>query len=119
METYFGDIEEAHSHAARERALADLKTLAHDAEDLLEATAHDMSDKARDARTRVANALERAKSTIGELQTQTVANLKAAAKKTDQVVRDHPYESVGVAFGVGLLVGLLAMRSNGDRSSHE
>ena len=32
------------------------------------------------------------------------------AKATDQVIRDHPYETIGVAFGLGLLVGLLACR---------
>ena len=32
------------------------------------------------------------------------------AKATDQVIRDHPYETVGIAFGVGLLIGLLACR---------
>lgn len=119
METYFGEIEEANSSVARERALADLKVLAQDAEALVKATAHDMSEKAKEARSRVTTALERAKSTISELQAQTVAGLKVAAQKTDKVVRDHPYESIGMAFGAGLLIGLLAMRSNGDRSTQE
>jgi ElaB/YqjD/DUF883 family membrane-anchored ribosome-binding protein len=44
------------------------------------------------------------------LQSQTVATAKAAAKKADVVIRDHPYESIGVAFGVGLLIGVLVAR---------
>jgi len=32
------------------------------------------------------------------------------AKATDKVIREHPYESIGVAFGVGLLIGVLATR---------
>jgi ElaB/YqjD/DUF883 family membrane-anchored ribosome-binding protein len=31
----------------------------------------------------------------------------AAAKATDRCIRDHPYETIGVAFGVGLLIGFL------------
>jgi len=38
------------------------------------------------------------------LQEQTTV----AAKATDRAVREHPYQAIGVAFGVGLLVGLLA-----------
>ena len=34
----------------------------------------------------------------------------AAAKKADTIIRDHPYESIGVAFGVGLLLGVLVTR---------
>lgn len=112
METYFGEIEQTHSRIARERALADLKTLARDAEDLLKATAHDASEKAREARSRVTTALVRAKATIIEMQEQAFVTAKAAARKTDTVIREHPYESMGVAFALGLLVGGLATRSN-------
>jgi len=31
-------------------------------------------------------------------------------KATDRVVREHPYQSIGVAFGVGLLIGVLINR---------
>jgi ElaB/YqjD/DUF883 family membrane-anchored ribosome-binding protein len=110
METNYEAIEQGHSAVARERIMSDLKTLTHDAEDLLKATAGDVSDKAKEARSRVAAALERAKSTYSHLQEQTIAGAKAAAKKADVVIRDHPYESIGVAFGVGLLIGVLIGR---------
>ena len=32
----------------------------------------------------------------------------SSARSTDQMVREHPYQSIGVMFGVGVLVGLLA-----------
>lgn len=112
METYFGEIEQAHSRLARERALEDLKTLTRDAEDLLKATAHDASEKTKEVRSRVTTALERAKSTIVEAQEQAFVTAKAAARKTDTVIREHPYETMGVAFGIGLLIGLLATRNN-------
>lgn len=110
METHFNDIEHAHSTLARERVLADLRTLAHDAEDLLKATAGDLSEKAKEARQRVTAALERAKGTCENLQEQTLASARAAAKRADTVIRGHPYESIGVAFGVGLLIGVLVGR---------
>lgn len=110
METNYENIERAHSAIARERLMEDLQSLARDAEDLLKATAGDVSEKAKEARSRVAAALERAKATCVRLQDQTIATAKAAAKKADTVIRDHPYESIGVAFGVGLLIGVLVTR---------
>jgi ElaB/YqjD/DUF883 family membrane-anchored ribosome-binding protein len=110
METNYDAIEQAHSAIARERVMADLKTLTRDAEDLLKATAGDVSEKAKEARSRVAAALERAKATYTQLQEQTVAKARAAAKQADVVIREHPYESIGVAFGVGLLIGVLVSR---------
>jgi len=40
------------------------------------------------------------------------ANEKAVAraKATDRVIRDHPYQTIGLVFGLGLLVGVLAAR---------
>lgn len=110
METNFETIEKSHGAIARERVRADLETLTRDAEDLLKATAGDVSEKAKEARTRVAAALERAKTTCTHFQEQTVATAKAAAKKADTVIREHPYESIGVALGVGVLLGIVIAR---------
>jgi ElaB/YqjD/DUF883 family membrane-anchored ribosome-binding protein len=110
METHFENLVQAHGVMARERVLRDLKTLARDAEDLLKASAGDLGEKAKVARVRLAGALERAKETGAELQDLTIASAKAAAKRADTVIRHYPYESIGVAFGIGLLVGVLASR---------
>ena len=112
METYFEDIQDAHSKLSRDRVLADLHTLARDAKDLLEATAHDLSDKAKAARGRVTAALARARPTIAELEAQTVGFAKIAAHKADWAFRKHAYETVGVAFAIGLLIGALFMQRN-------
>ena len=110
METHFENLVQAHSVLARERVMRDLKTLAHDAEDLLKATADDLSEKTKAARARRAGALEHAKEPGAELQDLTIASATAAAKRADTVLRDHPYESIGVAFGIGVLVGVLVTR---------
>ena len=110
METHFENLELAHSAITRDRVLRDLKTLARDAEDLLKATASDVSEKGRELRVRLTGALERAKETCTVLQAQAVASAKAAAQKADVVVRDYPYQSIGFAFGLGLLIGVLVTR---------
>lgn len=110
MEAYNEAVKNAQSAASRERIKMDLENLTRDAEELLKATADDVSEKAKEARSRVTAALERAKTTCANMQEQTVATAKAAAKKADTVIREHPYESIGVALGVGLLIGVLVAR---------
>lgn len=110
MEIYFGEIQEAYSHLARERALLDLKTLISDTEALVKATAQDVRDETKEIHARVTAALERAKTTYAELQQQGAETGKAVVKRADSIIREHPYQTIGIALGVGLLLGLLAMR---------
>ncbi len=93
-------------HEANQRLAGDLKLVMRDAEELLKATAGEAGEKVKEVRSRLATALESAKATCERWQDKTVQ----AAKATDQVIREHPYESIGVAFGVGLLIGVLVGR---------
>ncbi len=106
METKADTGEMGGDEVTKEKLVSDLKTVAHDAEELIKATAGDMGEKAKVARARLAAALERAKATGRDLQEKAVAGARA----TDQCIRQHPYESIGVAFVLGLVVGLLAKR---------
>lgn len=110
METHFPNMENAQSKLARDRVVADMRALAVDAEELLKVTASDMSEKAKETRERLAAALERAKASYAEMQAHGIESAKVAAKKADEAIRSHPYESVGIAFGVGLLLGALLRR---------
>ncbi len=105
METHFEGLQ-SETPVSREKVKEDLRTLMNDAENLLKATAGDMSEQAQAARSRLTTALERTKVTYHRLEQRTVA----AAKATDKVIRNHPYESIGIAFGVGLLIGVLVTR---------
>ena len=39
-------------------------------------------------------------------------NVVAGARYTDESIRSHPYESLAIALGVGVLLGALIRRSN-------
>ena len=88
----------------------DLKVVMHDAEVLLKATAGEVGDKAREARVRLAASMESARAGLGDIEAKTIARAKAAATATDQAIREHPYRSIGIAAGVGLLIGVLVTR---------
>lgn len=82
--------------------------LSEDAQALLTATAHTAEEKVVAARKRLNDAIERGKQTWNDVQEKAVAGAKA----TDQLIRDHPYQSLGIAFGVGALIGCLLSRRN-------
>jgi ElaB/YqjD/DUF883 family membrane-anchored ribosome-binding protein len=91
---------------ANQRLVGDLKVVIRDAEELLKATAGEAGEKVKEVRARLATALESAKGTCERFQNFT----EDAARSTDRVIREHPYESLGTAFGVGLLIGVLVGR---------
>jgi ElaB/YqjD/DUF883 family membrane-anchored ribosome-binding protein len=89
-----------------EKLLSDLKAVVRDGEELLKAGAQELGERGMVARERLATALEMAKDTAQKLQEQA----RASAQATDRLIRENPYQSIGIAFGVGMLFGVLANR---------
>ncbi len=89
-----------------EKIMTDLKTLSRDAEALMQATAGQAGEKAGELRARLSAALDSAKATCRRVEEKAIAGAKVA----DKTIREHPYESIGVAFGIGLLIGVLVGR---------
>jgi ElaB/YqjD/DUF883 family membrane-anchored ribosome-binding protein len=81
-------------------------TLAEDARALMAATADVAGDKVGEARKRLATALESGKEIAGRIRDKAVEGAKAA----DEAVREHPYQAIGIALGVGALIGFLVAR---------
>ena len=84
----------------------EFQNLKDDAQALLAATADVAGDRVAEARGRVAAALERGKETWHYLQDRAVERAKA----TDECIRENPYQTIGIAFGLGALVGFLLSR---------
>ena len=70
-------------------------------------TCHCLHDLGARAKAFGTAAWERAKGGYSVVQDKTVA----CAKNTDEVIRSHPYQSLGIAFGAGVLIGLLIKHS--------
>ena len=91
----------------------DMGTLAEDARALMAATADVAGEQVAEARKRLAAALEKGKEVCSRVRDKAVEGAEAA----DEAVHEHPYPVIGIAFGVGALIGdLLARRysHNGD-----
>ena len=89
-----------------DKLVKDLKTCACDAEELIKATAGELNDKTKEARLRLKTTLNSAKESCEALEERALNGVKIADRK----IRTYPYESIGIALGVGLVVGLLISR---------
>jgi ElaB/YqjD/DUF883 family membrane-anchored ribosome-binding protein len=89
-----------------DRLVADLKRIVHDSEELLHATKDVAGEKASAVREQLNDALDAAKRSCRRLEEKAIEGAKVA----DRTIREHPYQSIGVAFGVGLLIGVLVTR---------
>lgn len=95
---------------SKDKLMQDLKIVISDAEELLRATASQAGDKATAAREKVQDSLHRAKVKLAEVEDIMIDKGKQAARATDEYVHDNPWHAVGIAAGIGLVIGLLIGR---------
>lgn len=101
----------AHDASPRDKLMSDLRVVIEDAEELLKLTAGQAGEKVAEMRLRIQDRLARAKGELARLQSAAVGQARVAAQATDEFVHERPWTSVGVAAGIGLLVGMLIARS--------
>jgi ElaB/YqjD/DUF883 family membrane-anchored ribosome-binding protein len=94
----------------KEQLIADFKTVVADAEALLKATVNQGGDELAAVRGKAEESIKAMKAKMADEQAAVLAFSKDAAKSADIYVHMHPWTAVGVAAGVGLLVGLLSSR---------
>jgi ElaB/YqjD/DUF883 family membrane-anchored ribosome-binding protein len=96
--------------AQRSKLMADLRVVVADAEELLKLTAGEMGEGAVQLRERLQERLVHAKEGLADLQVSATETAKAAGRAADDYVHDHPWRSVAIGAGVGLIIGLLMGR---------
>ena len=100
----------ADSQGTKDKLVADLKVLIGDTEELLKATAGQAGEKIATARERIQASLAVYKEKLVDAEHAMMERTKEAARATDEYVHDHPWQAVGVAAGVGVLLGMLIAR---------
>lgn len=98
------------NEVTKEKLISDFKVVVADAEALLKASAGQGGEALAAVRARVQESLAVAKEKMHDAEEELLAKTKAAAKATDEYVHDHPWHAVGVAAGIGLVVGMLIGR---------
>ena len=98
------------SNSSKQKLVSDMKVVVSDAEEILRATAGVAGEKMVDLRERISERLRDAKLRIADAEAALVDKTKAAARATDDYVNENPWQAVGIAAGIGLLIGIIIGR---------
>lgn len=93
-----------------EQLMDDLHTVIRDAEGLLKATAAQTGEKVQEFRQRAEESVRQAKARLATVEEEALQRAKALAGDADQYVKGNPWQAVGIAAGIGLVLGLLISR---------
>jgi ElaB/YqjD/DUF883 family membrane-anchored ribosome-binding protein len=85
--------------APANKFMDELRSVIADAEELLRVTADQAGPKVQEVRARAEESLRNARE-----------HLHGAGRELDTQVREHPWAAVGIAAGIGLIVGILMSR---------
>jgi ElaB/YqjD/DUF883 family membrane-anchored ribosome-binding protein len=94
----------------RDKLVDDVKDVLNDVEQLMRQAASAGEGQAAELRDRAARALEKAQSKLDGLQRDVRKATREAAQATDHWVHQNPWSSMGMAAGIGILVGVLVGR---------
>ncbi|KFE56390.1 DUF883 family protein [Pseudomonas syringae] len=95
---------------AQEILMKDFQILVADTEKLLSHTASLAGEQADELRGQIQESLSRARETLKITEESLRERGQAAVVATEDYVQTNPWQSVGIAAGVGFLIGLLATR---------
>jgi len=97
-------------HVSTAALKADLAAVMRDAEALMKASADAGGEKVNEARTRIRESLESARRRLIEAERSAVRHGEEAVTATEDHIKRNPWQSVGIAAGVGLVIGVLLAR---------
>lgn len=98
------------SDVTTDKLVEDLKVVMRDAEALIKATSAQTGEKIQEVRARAEESLRQARTRLTTIEDDAMKRAREVAEATEVYVKENPWQSLGVAAGVGLLVGLLLSR---------
>lgn len=93
-----------------DQLIGEFKALMADAEALIEATDGQADEMIKSVRSKALKTLADAKESIAEFEGVITDKAKAIAGGADDFVHHNPWESVGLAAGLGFMIGLFIRR---------
>ena len=72
--------------------------------------ARTVGEAATSAAQRVSDSLDQGKAALADMQAIVTERARECMRGTDAYVRDNPWQAVGIAAGLGLVIGLLMGR---------
>jgi ElaB/YqjD/DUF883 family membrane-anchored ribosome-binding protein len=105
--------------SSQEKLVEDFKVLGKDVQELVKATASVVGERAADARVKARDSLKVVQDKLARVSALAKDQGQVAFTATDGYVRDNPWTAVGIASGIGFLLGLGFASATFARSSDD
>jgi ElaB/YqjD/DUF883 family membrane-anchored ribosome-binding protein len=94
----------------KDKVINELRAVISDAEEMLRMTADEVGDSAAGLRGRIKDRMNKAKDDLTRLQDAAIDKAREVGDAADEFVHENPWKSIGIAAGIGLVVGMLVSR---------
>ena len=91
----------------KEKLVNDFQSVIADTEELMKLVSNESGGKAQALRDKLDHNLKLAKDYLRDVEGTVVDKSKVAARVTDEYVHENAWRTVGLAIGVGILIGFL------------
>ena len=88
----------------------DVQNVVSEAQELLKTVKDEGATQMDNMRNKMQAQYDVARQKFGEIQTQVTDGARMAATTTDEYVHTNPWQAIGLAAGVGVLIGFLIAR---------
>ena len=92
---------------SKEKLIEDFHSVINDTEELMRSVSTESGGKAQVLRDKIEENLTHAKEYLQDFEDSVVDKSRTAARITDEYVHENAWRTVGLAIGLGVLIGLL------------
>ena len=89
---------------------ADFRIVMADVEELVKATAGQTGIQLASARERVTGTLKSIRTELESAERAAIEKARHASGQVDGYAHEHPWQAIGIAAGIGFVIGALVMR---------
>ena len=100
-------MEDVMAKTATEKLLDDFHSVISETEELMKSVSNESGGKAQALRTKIEDNLKQAREYLHDFEGTVMDKSRIAARKTDAYVHENAWSTVGIAVGIGILIGLL------------
>lgn len=98
------------SQTLKSDLIKDFNAVVSEGEQLLKSVVDEGGDRANSLRSKMESNLKVAKDRLRQIEGTAIETTKTAVRASDKYVHDNPWRAVGVAIGIGALIGMLLNR---------
>ena len=96
--------------ARKNELLDDVRGVLKEAETLYQSAVDDGTVEAKELKAKLKIQLDKAKQQYASIEATATDKSKDAARQTDALVHEYPYQALGIAAAAGVLLGVLLSR---------